>query len=88
MIQKFRAQLTFALMSFIAKQLRAAKEAQPQEDTEDNTSRPTFQGGAVFKETELAGWEESTEKAVFVGRIRRFFRVVRESDLANTSQPR
>ena len=72
MIQSFRASLTFTLISFIAKQLRAAEDALP--DIPGDNPHPTpFTGGNVFTPPELQNWDEPEE--LFVGPIR--FRGIR-----------
>ena len=60
LIQKFRANLTFALMHFVAKQLRAAEDAVPQATIAPDLLPPRFQGGPIFTPQELAGWDEAT----------------------------
>ena len=87
LIHKFRAQLTFASMAFIAKQLRAAEEAIPQDDITSPPNNPPFQGGNLFEEKELAGWETVTEETVFIGPIRRGIRITRERPSSDHSVP-
>ena len=77
-IQKFRAQLTFALMAFVAKQLRAAEDAIAQDEADGPPDCPPFQGGNVFADKELASWDTHTEEMVFIGPIRRGIRIIRE----------
>ena len=67
LIQEFRASLTYALMAYIAKQLRAAEDALPSPDPEP-AAPPTFQGGPAFSAAELQADEEEPE--VFIGPIR------------------
>ena len=70
-IGEFRAKLSFALLSFIAKQLRVAEEALPGPQGEERPdvvrSRP---GDRPFTEAELASWDHTAEEPLFVGPIR------------------
>ena len=65
-------------MAFVAKQLRAAEDAQPLALEEPSQLPPPFQGGALFGPQDLAGWDESVEEDVFIGPIRRSLRIKRE----------
>ena len=70
MIQDFRGKLAFALMVFVARQLRASEDALPDVVAADQAS-PPFTGGEVFTPLELAAWEGATEEEeVRVGPIR------------------
>lgn len=68
LVNAFRRKLTFALMGFVAKQLRAAEDAMIAEPRGDIP--PPFTPGPVFTVTELVEWEKDEEEAVFVGPIR------------------
>ena len=71
-IQQFRANLTFTLMSFVARQLRAAEDALP--DLPGlNDPNPPFKGGDIFTPNDLKNWD--VEEEPFVGPIR--FRGIR-----------
>ena len=75
LIQEFRASLAFALMAFIAKQLRASEDALP-DGAADPGPLPVFRGGPVFSSEELRDTNEEDETAeVFLGPIR--FRGIR-----------
>ena len=56
-IRDFRAKLTFALMAFVAKQLRAAEDAIA-EPSGVELLPPPFTGGEVFTAMELAQLEK------------------------------
>ena len=69
---EFTSRLSFALMGFIARQLRVAEEAippPPMGDTPMHECVPL--GGKPFTEIELAEWDkEEAEEPLFVGPIR------------------
>ena len=46
---EIQSQLTFALMTFIAKQLRAAEDAIPQDDITSPPNNPPSKGGICLK---------------------------------------
>ena len=66
-VQEFRASLTFTLMAFVAKQLRAAEDASPHLPGVNQIATP-FRGGNLFTEQDLKNWD--TEEEVFIGPIR------------------
>jgi hypothetical protein len=68
LIAAFRRKLTFALMSFVAKQLRAAEDAIMQ--TPPTEPPPPFQPGPVFSAPELQAWEQWSDETLFCGPIR------------------
>ena len=74
LIQNFCARLTFALMAFVAKQLRAAEDALPEPEGEE-VAPPVFRGGPVFSPVELTEWDRTDEEETMVGPIR--VRVIR-----------
>ena len=74
-IQAFRARLTFALMAFVARQLRASEDALP--GGVEEGPAPPFRGGEVFATTELANWEKDAEEETMVGPIRVRVKVAR-----------
>ena len=74
LIQAFRSKLTFALMAFVARQLRASEDALP-DAPEEQATPPPFRGGAVFSPSELEAWGNEDEEEAMVGPIR--IRVVR-----------
>ena len=69
LIQEFRANMSFALMAFIAKQLRASEDALP-DGAVDPGPPPVFRGGPVFSEAELREPEAEEVDEVFLGPIR------------------
>ena len=69
LIQKFRASLSFALMAFVAKQLRAG--AVPQEEPADQPVPPPCRRGPLFSDWELSGWEDANEESPFIRPRRR-----------------
>ena len=71
LVQRFRASLSFALIAFVAKQLRAAEDAVPQEEPTTHPVPPPCRGGPLFSDRELSGWEETNEESPFIGPLRR-----------------
>ena len=69
LIQEFRANMSFALMAFIAKQLRASEDALP-DGAADPGPAPVFRGGPVFTAAELAEPQDEDLEEVFLGPIR------------------
>lgn len=80
-IRDFRAKLSFALMTYVAKQLRAAEDAIAEPNIVDLMA-PPFMGGDAFSPAELAQWEDEEEE-VFIGPVR--IRGVRPSTSSRTS---
>jgi hypothetical protein len=68
LIAAFRRKLTFALMSFVAKQLRAAEDAIMQSPPVEPS--PPFLPGPVFSATELQAWEQWSDDTLFCGPIK------------------
>ena len=66
-IQKFRASLSFSLMAFVAKQLRASEDALPDLPGLNLPAAP-FRGGNLFTDHELKNWD--MEEEAFIGPIR------------------
>ena len=61
--------MSFALMAFIAKQLRASEDALP-DGAADPGPPPVFRGGPVFSAAELQEAEEDEADEIFLGPIR------------------
>ena len=84
-IQAFRARLTFALMAFVARQLRASEDALL--GGVEEGPMPPFRGGAVFATAELANWEKDEEEETMVGPIRVRVKVARPVKQAGAQAP-
>ena len=56
----FRSKVTFALMNYVAKQLRAAEDALPEGPGPSPVGPPCL-GGPVFADVELDGWDQEEE---------------------------
>ena len=59
--------MTYALMQYVARQLRAAEDALP-EGLDEPVLGPPCLGGSVFNDVEMEGWDQ--EEEFFVGPIR------------------
>lgn len=67
LLLSFRSKVTYALMQYVTRQLRAAEDALS-EGPDEPVLGPPCRGGPVFGDEEMKGWD--TEEEFFVGPIR------------------